>query len=305
MFNGTTRLLAIAIAVNLACVGCKPHNPLWPAEPITAHASTRSTKSSDAPVDDNLAALPDFSQLAATCGNVMVNVTIVAKRAIGIHREPGWLHSHECARRREASEVTVKFNDRREFAARVIGVDARTDIAVIKIDARDLPVAKLGDPSKLRPGQWVVAIGAPFGFENSVTVGVVSGTARSLPENDYVPFIQTDVAVNPGNSGGPLFSLQGEVIGINSQIYSRSGGYMGLSFAIPIDVASKVEQRIHGAHVPVAVWDTYQNRCTFLLREAPVPYVTNEDLPPGVREHLPWHDALWVERSTQDRSGAL
>jgi serine protease Do len=144
-----------------------------------------------------------------------------------------------------ASQVTVKMTDRREYEAKVIGVDERTDVAVIKIEAKNLPTVKLGDASKLKPGEWVIAIGSPFGFENSVTAGVVSATSRSMPgEANYTPFIQTDVAVNPGNSGGPLFNLKGEVVGINSQIYSRTGGYMGLSFAVPIDVASNVKDQL-------------------------------------------------------------
>jgi serine protease Do len=145
---------------------------------------------------------------------------------------------------RGATDVTVKMTDRREYPAKVIGQDERTDVAVIKIDAKDLPTVRIGDPSKLKPGQWVVAIGSPFGMENSVTAGIVSATARDLPNERYVPFIQTDVAVNPGNSGGPLFNLAGEVVGINSQIYSQSGGYMGLSFAIPIDMANSVREQL-------------------------------------------------------------
>ena len=143
-----------------------------------------------------------------------------------------------------ADEVRVKLTDRREFKGKVVGIDKLTDVAVVRIDAKNLPTVKLGDPSKLRVGQWVLAIGSPFGFENTATAGIVSGTSRSLPEGTYVPFIQTDAAVNPGNSGGPLFNLQGEVIGINSAIYSRTGGYMGLAFAIPIDVARSVEEQL-------------------------------------------------------------
>ena len=144
----------------------------------------------------------------------------------------------------DATHVTVKLTDKREFPAKVIGVDKTTDVAVLKIDAKDLPTVKIGDPSRTRVGEWVLAIGSPFGFENSATAGVVSGRSRSLPDEGYVPFLQTDVAVNPGNSGGPLFDTRGEVIGVNSQILSRSGGYMGLSFAIPIDVAMRVEQQL-------------------------------------------------------------
>ncbi len=148
----------------------------------------------------------------------------------------------------DADTVTVKLTDRREFQAKVLGTDPRTDIAVLKIDAKDLPVVELGDANSVEVGQWVVAIGAPFGFENSVTQGIVSAKSRSLPDESAVPFIQTDVAVNPGNSGGPLFDLSGRVIGINSQIFSRTGGYQGVSFAIPIDIARRVEEQLvaHG-----------------------------------------------------------
>lgn len=143
-----------------------------------------------------------------------------------------------------ASSVTVKLTDRREFQAQVLGADPKTDIAVLKIDAQNLPTVKLGSSRDLQVGEWVLAIGSPFGFENTVTAGVVSAKGRSLPDDSYVPFIQTDAAVNPGNSGGPLFNARGEVVGINAQIYSRSGGFQGLSFAIPIEVASKVGQQI-------------------------------------------------------------
>jgi len=143
-----------------------------------------------------------------------------------------------------ASDVTVKLTDRREFRAKVLGADPKTDIAVLKIDARNLPTVTLGNSADLKVGDWVLAIGSPFGFENTVTAGVVSAKGRSLPDDSYVPFIQTDAAVNPGNSGGPLFNARGEVVGINSQIYSRSGGFQGLSFAIPIEVATRVEQQI-------------------------------------------------------------
>ena len=146
-----------------------------------------------------------------------------------------------------ADEVTVRLTDKREFKARIIGADKRTDVALIRIEAANLPVARLGDPQKLRAGEWVVAIGSPFGFENSVTAGIVSAKGRSLPQENYVPFIQTDVAINPGNSGGPLFNLSGEVVGINSQIYSRSGGYMGVSFAIPIDVAMEIQSQLRAS----------------------------------------------------------
>ena len=143
-----------------------------------------------------------------------------------------------------ADEITVKLTDKRELKARVIGSDRRTDIALLKIEATGLPAVRVGDPNRLKVGEWVVAIGSPFGFENSVTAGIVSAKGRSLPQENFVPYIQTDVAVNPGNSGGPLFNLRGEVVGINSQIYSRTGGFMGLSFAIPIDVANDVVQQL-------------------------------------------------------------
>ncbi|MBP9806128.1 MAG: DegQ family serine endoprotease [Candidatus Accumulibacter sp.] len=148
----------------------------------------------------------------------------------------------------DADEVTVKLTDRREFKAKVVGFDKVTDVAVLRIDATGLPALRLGDPARTRVGDWVLAIGAPFGFENSVTAGIVSAKSRSLASDSYVPFIQTDVAVNPGNSGGPLLNLEGEVVGINSQIYSRSGGYQGISFAIPIDVAMNIKEQLvqHG-----------------------------------------------------------
>ncbi|MGH8764233.1 MAG: trypsin-like peptidase domain-containing protein, partial [Burkholderiales bacterium] len=149
-----------------------------------------------------------------------------------------------------ASEVTVKLTDRREFHAKVLGADPATDIAVLRIDAKGLPVVRLGNPANARVGDWVVAIGSPFGFENSVSAGIVSAKGRNLPGESFVPFIQTDVAVNPGNSGGPLFNLAGEVIGINSQIYSRSGGYQGVSFSIPISEALSVSHQLEtSAHV--------------------------------------------------------
>lgn len=151
-----------------------------------------------------------------------------------------------------AREVIVKLTDRREFHAKVLGSDQRTDIAVLKINATHLPTVIVGNPAELQVGQWVLAIGSPYGFENSVSAGVVSAKGRSLPDGSGVPFIQTDAAVNPGNSGGPLFNSRGEVVGINSQIYSRTGGFQGLSFAIPIDLALKVQQQItktgHASH---------------------------------------------------------
>jgi serine protease Do len=225
--------------------------------------------------------LPDFSPLVARFGPAVVNIEVIEKapegggqgddplndffRRFGIPAPGGGGQRHEEPVRgagsgfivsadgyiltndhvvEGASQVTVRLVDQREFRARVVGTDERTDIAVLKIPAAGLPVVHFGDPAKLRPGQWVLAIGSPFGFENSATAGIVSAIGRSLPTENYVPFIQTDVAVNPGNSGGPLFNLQGEVVGINSQIFSRTGGFMGVSFAIPIDVAANVERQI-------------------------------------------------------------
>lgn len=143
-----------------------------------------------------------------------------------------------------ADEVVVRMNDRREFTADVIGKDERSDIALIKIDAENLPAVRVGDSRDLKVGEWVLAIGSPFGFDHTVTAGIVSAKGRNLPSENYVPFIQTDVAINPGNSGGPLFNLDGQVVGINSQIYSRSGGFMGLSFAIPIEMAMDVADQL-------------------------------------------------------------
>jgi serine protease Do len=232
------------------------------------------------PVSGRVTGLPDFSGLVAENGAAVVNISVVEKvqknanpgdsgeaedplsqffrrfqmpapehempmHGIGsgfIVSSDGYVltNAHVVA---DASEVTVKLTDRREFVAKVIGVDKRSDVALIKIAATGLPTVRFGNSSRLRPGQWVVAIGSPFGFANSVTAGVVSATARPVDEN-YVPFIQTDAAINPGNSGGPLFNVDGEVIGINAQIYSRTGGYMGVSFAIPIDLALNVKNQL-------------------------------------------------------------
>ncbi|MDP3009061.1 MAG: DegQ family serine endoprotease [Methylococcales bacterium] len=145
---------------------------------------------------------------------------------------------------KNADEIIVKLSDRRELVAKLIGSDARTDVAVLKVDATDLPAVTIGSPEQLKVGEWVLAIGSPFGFEQSATAGIVSAKGRSLPGGNYVPFIQTDVAINPGNSGGPLFNMEGKVVGINSQIYSRTGGFMGLSFSIPMDVVMNVVDQI-------------------------------------------------------------
>jgi len=229
--------------------------------------------------------LPDFSGLVAENGAAVVNISVVEKAPKGLnlgggqgegddplsqffhrfqmpspeHTPPsrgigsgfiispdGYVltNAHVVA---DASEVTVKLTDRREFAAKVIGADKRSDVALIKIPATNLPSVHFGDSSRLQPGQWAIVIGSPFGFENSVTAGVISATGRPLPDDNgqtYVPYIQTDAAVNPGNSGGPLFNIDGQVVGINSQIYSRTGGYMGMSFAVPINLALAVKDQL-------------------------------------------------------------
>ena len=256
------------------------HSPAIAASPLPPAASTAAAPAP--PV--TLQGLPDFSSLVERFGPAVVNITVRQNRRTSGHapfampapddevplpfgpffrglpvpppsapargQGSGFIiatdgliltNAHVVD---DASEVTVKLNDRREFQAKVIGTDRQTDVAVLRIDAKDLPAVRIGNPDELKVGQWVVAIGAPFGFENSVTAGIVSAKGRALPDETYVPFIQTDVAVNPGNSGGPLFNLDGEVIGINSQIFSRSGGYQGLSFAIPIDVAVRVQKEL-------------------------------------------------------------
>jgi serine protease Do len=227
--------------------------------------------------------LPDFATLVEQVGPAVVNVSVVEKsrtvqrggsdeaedpmqeffRRFGVPQPRG---GYEVPQRQgegsgfivsadgyiltnahvvaDADEVTVRMTDRREYPAKVVGIDRRSDVAVLKIEGKNLPVVKIGNPEKLRPGEWVLAIGSPFSFENTVTAGIVSATGRRMDNDGLVPFIQTDVAVNPGNSGGPLFNLNGEVVGINSQIYSRSGGWMGLSFAIPIDVATNVRDQL-------------------------------------------------------------
>ena len=268
-------ILGIAMA---GCSGSFAEN-----NPTQAAASSPPPAVATASPRNIAAALPDFASLVEHYGAAVVNVAVVGKSQ-PVADFPGMSPNdpfYEFFRRfgqpmprggqnmpqprgegsgfivspdgyiltnahvvENAEEVTVKTTDRREYTAKVVGSDPATDIAVLKIDAKNLPTVKIGDASKLRPGEWVIAIGSPFGFENSVTAGIVSATSRSMPGSNYAPFIQTDVAVNPGNSGGPLFNLDGEVVGINSQIYSRSGGYMGLSFAIPIDVASNVQQQL-------------------------------------------------------------
>ena len=175
----------------------------------------------------------------------------------------------------DAKEVTVKLTDRRDYKAKVLGSDPQTDVAVLKIDAKNLPVVKVGDVNQLQVGEWVLAIGSPYGLENTATAGIVSAKGRSLPDDTSVPFIQTDVAVNPGNSGGPLFNDRGEVVGINSQIYSRTGGFQGLSFSIPIDVAYKIKDQIleHGkvqhARLGVTVQEVNQDLANSFKLDTP------------------------------------
>jgi serine protease Do len=245
----------------------------------SSHAQTLQPAAAAAPASLPARALPDFSALVEQNGPAVVNISTTARvhtqaQELQIPGEPGDPF-YEFFRRfqmpqpqgdqirrgvgsgfivsadgyiltnahvvDDASEVTVKLTDNREFNAKVIGADKRTDVALVKIDAKNLPAVRIGEAAKSKVGEWVAAIGSPFGLENTVTAGIISAKSRSLPDENYVPFIQTDVAINPGNSGGPLFNMAGEVIGINSQIYSRTGGYMGLSFAVPIEVAMKVK----------------------------------------------------------------
>jgi serine protease Do len=257
-----TRTLAVAIACSLTLAG-------------TIHSAQASTAS---PAQLAGRALPDFSTLVERQSAAVVNISTTRGTArMGLPQgdalpEPfrrlppfgqgqpqngvgsgflissdGYLltNAHVVA---DTQEVIVRLTDKREYKARVVGSDRRTDVAVLKIDAQGLPSVKVGNTDRLRVGEWVAAIGSPFGFESTVTAGIVSAKSRALPDDSYVPFIQTDVAINPGNSGGPLFNLEGEVVGINSQIYSRSGGYQGLSFAIPIEVAMRVKDDLvkHG-----------------------------------------------------------
>jgi serine protease Do len=271
MFSKRTATLAVAAAFGAATLGYLGAE-VYPISRAQAAAPAAAT-GQPAP------SLPDFTGLVETQGAAVVNISVVAQRSAAATREQpvrpddpmneffrrfqipmpdaqpmprqgqgsgfiitadGYIltNAHVVA---DAGEVTVRLDDKREFKAKVIGTDRRTDVAVVKIDATGLPTVQIGDPAKIKVGEWVAAIGSPFGLENTVTAGIVSAKARSLPADGYVPFIQTDVAINPGNSGGPLFNMAGEVIGINSQIYSRTGGYMGLSFSIPIDVAVKIK----------------------------------------------------------------
>jgi serine protease Do len=277
----TWSLAAIAGAFVMVVAHQRSHADAGPASSAAPMLAAASPAASSAA---RVTGLPDFSGLVAEAGGAVVNVSVTEKpqkisplngqgdgddplsqffrrfqnpsperappsRGVGsgfIVSPDGYVltNAHVVS---DASEVVVTLTDRREFTAKVIGIDKASDVALIKIAATGLPTVRFGDPSKLRPGQWAIAIGSPFGFDNSVTAGVISALGRPLNDgsnSSYVTFIQTDAAVNPGNSGGPLFNIEGEVIGINSQIYSRTGGYMGVSFAIPIDQALNVKEQL-------------------------------------------------------------
>ena len=308
-------LLGIAIAAIAFAAGCSyaSHDS---SSTTNFSSKTDGAAVTGSSLQKASGALPDFTEIAAKQGMAVVNISVSGTTKSGIQGFPGlpemdpndpfyeFFHhfqipspqggqpthglgsgfiisadgviltnAHVVA---EADEVIVKLTDKREFKAKVIGVDKPSDVAVLRIDAKDLPVVRIGDVQQDRVGEWVVAIGSPFGFENSVTAGIISAKSRSLPDEGYVPFLQTDVAINPGNSGGPLFNMNGEVIGINSQIYSRSGGYQGLSFAIPIDVAMKVEKQLldHGkvsrGRLGVMIQEINQDLATSFGLEKPV-----------------------------------
>jgi len=308
----TASLLAAGFIAGATTTALPPLS-LWTG---TAHANTAVNSAAARPAP---AALPDFSSIVERNGPAVVNISVVREasnqgaampqlspddpfyeffRRFGVpgpqDRIPergmgsGFIispagliltNAHVVA---TAKEVTVKLTDKREFRAKVLGVDRPTDVALLKIEADNLPTVRIGSAEGLRVGEWVTAIGSPYGFENTVTSGIVSAKWRSLPDGAYVPFIQTDVAVNPGNSGGPLFNMQGEVIGINSQIYSRTGGYQGLSFAIPIDLAIKIKDqlqrygKVSRGHLGVAIQELNQSLAeSFGLKKADGALVAN------------------------------
>jgi serine protease Do len=268
------RKSTLAAAIAALALGSGASGYHYAKQPNALAAMTPMAAAQAANVPVTLVAMPDFSALAESRGPAVVNITVEQRSAAATapNENPfegtpfgeffrftprpdaqpaqglgsgffisadGYLltNAHVVG---DAKKVKVKLTDRREFEGRIVGLDKATDVALLKVDATGLPFVTLGNPKDLKVGEWVVAIGSPYGFENTVTAGIVSAKGRSLPDDTYVPFIQTDVAVNPGNSGGPLFNLKGEAIGINSQIYSRSGGYQGLSFAVPIDLAQNV-----------------------------------------------------------------
>ncbi len=296
-FGRTRMALALAAAVAIGAGGTAAwHDAHAGAAPPAAATAAVATAAPAAPLA-GIVPPSDFSQITRSVGPAVVNISVVgstrtSNQARGLpgmdpddpfydffrrFQAPGGPQREMPMRGqgsgfivgsdgliltnahvvRDAKTVTVKLTDRREFDAKVVGSDPKTDVAVLKIDAKHLPTVALGSSRDLQVGEWVLAIGSPFGFENSVTAGVVSAKERSLPEDQSVPFIQTDVAINPGNSGGPLLNARGEVVGINSQIISRSGGYQGLSFAIPIEVATRVQEQIvatgHANHARLGV----------------------------------------------------
>ena len=266
-----------------ALLGAAPLTAIYSLRPANA-ANNAVTKAQ--PRGDVSVSLPDFTPLIKRYGSAVVSISVIEKsKRTGVQHNPfgpnspfaPFFHNFPYQTPRHApirgegsgfiirpdgviltnahvvagaSKVTVQLRDRREYPGKVIGIDKISDVAVVKIHASDLPTVQLGNSDSLQVGQWVLAIGAPFGFDNTATAGIVSAKDRRLPDSHYVPFIQTDVPINPGNSGGPLFNMHGQVVGINSQIYSRSGGYMGLSFSIPINVAMNVaDQLMSSGHV--------------------------------------------------------
>jgi serine protease Do len=307
-----------AIAASLLAAGFITGAATTALQPISQWTNTAHA---NAAINTNAArpgALPDFSGIVERNGPAVVNISVTREvsgqpnmpqlqpgdpfyeffRRFGVPAPQGQIpergmgsgfiisptgliltNAHVVA---TATEVTVKLTDKREFRAKVLGVDRPTDVALLKIEADNLPSVRIGSAEGLRVGEWVTAIGSPYGFENTVTSGIVSAKWRSLPDGAYVPFIQTDVAVNPGNSGGPLFNMQGEVIGINSQIYSRTGGYQGLSFAIPIDLAIKIKDqlqrygKVSRGHLGVAIQELNQSLAeSFGLKKADGALVAN------------------------------
>jgi serine protease Do len=273
--------LCLALLAAIPLAGCSRDDAV-PGNGITASDDARRDTGEEKSRSSRAGTLPDFASLVERYGDAVVNVEVIGsaklptdgspdaealrefleqfgavppdsssgdmplQRGAGsgfIVSEDGYIltNAHVIA---NADEVTVRLTDRREFVAKVIGSDERTDVAVLKIDAKKLPVVRIGNRAAVEPGEWVIAIGSPFGLENTATAGIVSGTSRAVSGELMVPFIQTDVAVNPGNSGGPLFNLDGEVVGVNSMIFSQSGGYMGISFAVPIDIAMDVRRQL-------------------------------------------------------------
>lgn len=278
-FTAKNTLLAVTVAAALGMAYGQYGGGLPFATMGSAHAAANAAPDNTPPVAQRL---PDMTGIVARNGAAVVNISVEGSKKVALGSElPGLSPDDPMAELfrhfqggqaseyvpihgqgsgfivsadgiiltnahvvNGADEVNVKLTDKREYKAKVLGMDKTSDVAVLKIDAKNLPTVSIGSAAQTRVGEWVLAIGSPYGFENSASAGIVSAKARALPDGSYVPFIQTDVAVNPGNSGGPLFNMNGEVIGINSQIYSRSGGYQGISFAIPIDLAMNIEQQI-------------------------------------------------------------